>query len=101
MGVKSRKQLEVLWSKFFCDEEVRSSVEALILAEEGYKDFMRELDEDCKTYEDEVALPIVDVGDSLQMDISLVEAHSGKKVPLSNILQKTNYTLFVFRKHYV
>lgn len=101
VGVKSKKELEALWSKYFSDEEVRTSVEALISAEENYKSFMKELDQYLKTYEDEVALPVVNVGDCLPMDVSFVHASTGNKVSLSSILKKTIYTLFVLRKHYV
>lgn len=101
VGVKSKKELEALWSKYFSDEEVRCSVEALISAEESYESLIREVDEDSEIYENKVALPVVRVGDSLQMDMSFVEARTGNKIPLSSLLQKATYTLFVLRKHYV
>ena len=100
-GVKSKKELESLWSKYFSDPEIRDLVEALISAEECFKDFIKELDRDCKTYEDKVALPLVDVGSCLEKDISFVEARNGKNISLGDVLQQAARTLFILRKHYV
>ena len=101
LGVESKEELEALWSKYFSGEDVRSSVEALISAEEAYNRFIAELDDDCKAYEETIKLPIAEVGNHLQKDTCFIETRSGKEVLLGDILQKSPHTLFVLRKHFV
>ena len=102
LGVKSRRELEALWGQDFQYEEIRESVEELLTAEESYRALIEELDKVMAEYEEQTDLPPVGVGGQLSTaDISLLDARSGDKVPLENLLSKSSCTLFVLRKHYV
>lgn len=101
LGITSRKELENMWSRYFSDESVRLSVEALLTAEEGYKEFIVELDGIMSAHEEKTALPVVPIGGHLQTDATFTEARSGTATSLNSLVKKCAYTLFVLRKHYV
>lgn len=101
LGIKSRKELESLWSRYFNDEEMRDSVEELLSAEDGYRAFMEELDQIMTAHEEKTALPVAAKGECLQSDATFTDAHTGDTMSLTSLLQKSPYTLFVLRKHYV
>lgn len=101
LGLKSRKELELLWSRYFSDERMQEAVEELLSAEESYKGFMDELDQLLAAYEEKTALPVVAEGDYLQSEATFTEANTGDTVSLTELLQKSAHTLFVLRKHYV
>lgn len=100
-GVRSRKALEDSWSRFFTDTEVRESVEDLISAEESYVDLISELDKAMQKNEETTALPVAEVGDQVAMDTPLVETLSGDEIQLGSYLEKSKFSLFILRKHYV
>lgn len=104
LGMKSRTELETLWGKNFHHEEVRDAVEELLLAEDNYRStsLVQELDRRMHAHEEEaVALPVVVAGECLRTEATFVEARSGDTISLKTLLQKSPYTLFVLRKHYV
>lgn len=101
LGVKSRRQLEALWSQHFQDDEMQEAVKDLMLAEEGYRAFIEELDQIMAAYEEQTALPVVGVGGQISTDADFVDGSTGCAVSLKDLLQKSSYTLFVLRKHYV
>ena len=101
-GVNSKKELETRWSRYSDDDEICSSVESLVAAEEGYKSLIDGLDEAMNLYEEENALPVVEVGARLPNDLSVIDACSGNSLLLNkDLIGKSKYTLFVLRKHYV
>ncbi len=100
-GVKSRRELESLWAGMFSDVEVQENVEELLAAEEKWVGLISELDQEMKSYEEKTALDVIDVGEKFPMDIALVETKSGDTVSLKSCVEKTPYTLFILRKHYV
>ena len=100
-GVRSRKELEDNWSRFFTDTEVRESVEDLIAAEESYIELISELDKAMQDYEERTALPVVEVGGQVALDIPVVQTLSGDAIQLGSYLEKSTFTLFILRKHYV
>lgn len=101
LGMKSRTELETLWGKNFHHEEVRDAVEELLLAEDNYRSLVQELDRRMHAHEEAVALPVVVAGECLRTEATFVEARSGDTISLKALLQKSLYTLFVLRKHYV
>lgn len=98
LGLKSRKELECLWSRYFSDEEMQVAVEELLSAEEDYKAFIEELDQIMAAHEEKTALPVTA---HLESDAIFTEASTGDSVSLTDLLQKSPYTLFILRKHYV
>ena len=100
-GVKSRKELEEVWSSYFSDGEVRDTIERLLATEEAYKKFMDDLDKEMELHEKKTATPVAFVGKCLPKDLTLVESRSGETTDLESLLKKNNLTLFVLRKHYV
>lgn len=101
LGVESRKELESLWSRYFSTEEMQSSVKELLLAEEGYRAFIEELDQIMAAHEEKTALPVASIGKHLHSDVTFTKAGTGEAVSLMGLLKKSPYTLFVLRKHYV
>ena len=100
-GVKSRSELEALWASVYSDPDVSESVENLLAAEDGWVGFIAELDREMEAHEERTALPVVKVGGQFPLDIPLVETMSGDSVHLKSCLEKSKYTLFILRKHYV
>lgn len=101
LGVKSRVELEAFWSQNIQDEDLQESVEELLRAEEGYKAFVEELDQNMNTHEEKAALPVVSMGEHLHTDVTFVDGSTGGTVSLNDLLKKSRYTLFVLRKHFV
>ena len=100
-GVVSRKELEENWSRYFRDSEVRECVEELLSAEDSYRSLMAEIEYEMQCYEDQTAVPTASVGDSIPVDLALMEAMSGEMVSLQSYCTKAKYTLFVLRKHFI
>lgn len=101
LRIKSRKELESLWSRYFSDEEMRGSVEELLSAEDNYRAFIAELDQIMTAHEEKTALPVAAKGEYLQSDATFTDASTGDTISLTGLLQNSPYTLFVLRKHYV
>lgn len=102
LGIKSRKELEALWNQHSQDAEMKESVAELLLAEEQYRAFMEELDQIMNKHEEKTALPVAKLGGKLSTGgVELVDGSTGNAVSLDGLLQKSNRTLFILRKHYV
>ncbi len=99
--VKSREELDGLCNENLANQCLQSSVSALVSAEKDYRNFITELDEDCRMHEDKIKHPVLKVGDLCKEDIKFVQAHSGTETSLRDILANSSKTLFVLRKHYV
>ena len=100
LEVKSRQELESLWTCYFSDEDMRSCVEELLSAEAAYRACIEELDQILTAHEVETALPVTAKGEHL-LDTTFIDGRTGDSVSLNDLLQKSSYTLFVLRKHYV
>lgn len=100
-GVSSREELEGNWSEFFTYPEVRETVEDLLSAEESYVELISELDKFLLEYEEKTSVRVVDVGNKVQTDIPLMETVTGETMRLGRYLEKSNFTLFILRKHFV
>ena len=100
-GVATRKDLEALWSSFFSDVSVHEAVEELLIAEDNWVGFVKELDQEMSNYEEKTAFGTVKIGKRFPMDLPLVDTKSGNKLFLKSCLEKSPYTLFILRKHYV
>ncbi len=103
VGVKTRKELEGVWSGLFTDEGVRDSVEELLTAEDNWRAFIKNLDADLQKYESDLSpsAGISTLGSQLPGGLSLVEATSGSSIAMATLLKQSRLTLFIFRKHYV
>ncbi len=101
LGVKTRASLEALSATYSHSSDMQESVKKLLLAEEGYKCFILELDEVMNDHEEKTALPVVGVGEHLHTAATFVDGITGDLVTLNSIVEKSQYTLFVLRKHYV
>jgi len=101
LSVKSRKELEVLWSRYSSDASMQEAGKELLLAEESYRAFMEELDSIMNAYEEEAALPVVSVGENIRTNVGFMNGSTGSTVLLHDLLKECKYTLFVLRKHYV
>lgn len=102
LGVKSRRELEDLWSGWYLrDEDMQRAAKELLSAEEAYEGFVEELNQIMATHEEETALPVITRGEHLLTDATFTDAGTGDSISLSNLLKKAPYTLFVLRKHYV
>jgi hypothetical protein len=101
VGVKSRKELEGLWSRYASDGSAQVAVEGLLHAEDAYRTFIEELDQIMAAHEEQVSLPVAVKGECLQSDVTLVDARTGDTMLLANLFQQSPKTLFVLRKHYV
>lgn len=102
VGVKTRKELEEVWVRFYKDEAVRESVEGLLTAEDNWRAFIRYMDAGLQKIESERS-PVATstLGSQLPQDLCLTEAVSGDSVAVETILKESRYTLFILRKHYV
>ena len=103
VGVSSREELEQMWKEHYRHADVRDSVEEVLGAEEEYRSFMAEADEEVQRYEDSIALgSVATVGCQLPpRDLTLLEAASGRPVSLESIWTKSRFTLFVLQRHFV
>lgn len=102
VGVSSREELEQLWKEHYHHVDVQDSVEELLTAEEKYRSFIAEADEELQKCEDTIALAsVTTVGFQLPRDLSLLEAVSGQSVSLESIWTKSRFTLFVLQRHFV
>ena len=101
LGVETRASLESLWAQHCGHPDIQEAVEDLLGAEEGYREFIGELDQIMNAHEEEIALPVVSKGECLNADVSFVCGASGDTVSLNSLLEKSKYTLFILRKHYV
>ena len=101
VGVKSRDELEALWASLYSDPAVSECVENLLAAEDRWVDFISELDREMEAHEERTALPIVQGGEQFPLDIPLIEPKTGDTVQLKSCFEKSKYTLFILRKHYV
>ena len=99
LEVKSRQELESLWTRYFSDEDMRSCVEELLSAEAAYRACIEELDQILTAHEVETALPVTAKGEHL-LDATFIDGRTGDSVSLNDLLQKSPCTLFVLRKHY-
>jgi len=100
-GVRTREELEKLWNQFQSDSYVKTGVTELLKAEEQWVAFIAELDCLMNEYEEQTSLPVAEVGSCIPPDLLLTETQSGDVIPLKTYLDKSKYTLFVLRKHYV
>ena len=101
VGVRCRSEVEALWTSLYSDPTVSECVENLLAAEDHWTGFIAELDREMEAHEEQAALPIVHVEERFPLDISLVETRSGDTVQLKNCLEKSKFTMFILRKHYV
>ena len=101
VGVKCRSELEALWASLYSDPAVSECVDNLLAAEDRWTGLIAELDREMEAHEERTALPVVQVGERFPLDISLVETRSGDTVQLKSCLEKSQYTMFILRKHYV
>ena len=101
VGVRHRSELEALWTSLYSDPTVSECVENLLAAEDHWTGLIAELDREMEAHEERTALPIVQAGEQFPLDISLVETRSGDTIQLKNCLEKSKYTMFILRKHYV
>ena len=101
-GVKTRKELEELWSGLYTTESVRDAADELLSAEESYRMYISEIDNDLQQLEESLSpLEPSTLGSQLPLSMTLVDASSGTSIGLESLLQRSQLTLFVFRKHYV
>ena len=100
-GVRSRSELEALWTSMYSDPTVSEAVENLLIAEDNWTNFISELERQMSAHEEKTALPIVNVGERFPMDIPFIDTKSGDTMQLKSYLEKKKYTLFILRKHYV
>lgn len=101
VGVNTRKELESLWASFYSDMTVRECVEELLVAEDSWISFVAELDQQMKDYEEKTALTTVNLGDCIPLDITLIETKSNETLSLKSCVERSPFTLFILRKHYV
>ena len=102
VGVSSREELEELWKEHYRHASVRDSVEEVMMAEEEYRSFITEADEEVQRYEDGIAsASMATVGCQLPKDLTLLEAVSGQATSLESIWTKSRFTLFILQRHFV
>lgn len=102
-GVKTRKELEELWSSLYTTESVRDAVDELLSAEESYREYISEIDNDLQQGLEDSLSPFETstLGSQLPVKMTLVDASSGTSIGLESLLQRSQLTLFVFRKLYL
>ena len=99
--VKTWKEFEGIISKHYKDDGVKELVEKLLSAEENYRDFILEQEEDLAVVETENSFSeILTVGKTIPKDLMILEAQSGDSKPLNSYCKNAKYTLFILMRHY-
>ena len=100
LGVKTRKGLEELWKGLFRDSEVQECVEELLSAEEGYEEFIAEVEKELQKKEKCTISSAVTAGCQLPQDLSFTEAKSGELTSLQSCGKRSKFTLLVLMRHF-
>lgn len=100
--VKNREELDKLLQRHYGEPSIRDAVEEFLQSEEEFGKFVTEIDAQVKASEDQQALhTVLGAGSQISSHLELLDADTNCIVPLGEILDKTNFTLFVFKRHYV
>lgn len=103
LGVATRRQLEDLWKAQFRDREVREKVDELLHKEESFDDLLAEIEEELKKDEATLAAPhVIEEGEEVPSDLSLVNARTGETEKLGNVCAKDigHHALIVLMRHF-
>ena len=99
MGVKTRAELEQIWTKHYKDHKVKEEVEELLQHEESMREFAVEVDKELALLEKKPK-PFAQVGQCLPQDLSLTDAETGEKLQLETCWKDSKFTWFVFLRHF-
>lgn len=99
LGVKTRKQMEQLWSKQYSDHKVRQAVEDLLENENSVEEFAAEVEKVLRSHEKK-SNPCAKVGQYLPKALSLIDAETGQESSLESYWKGSKYTWFVFLRHF-
>lgn len=99
LGVATKAELEEAWKKCYSDEDVRESVEELLIVEEDWVKFVDEVDSILQKHLRTGTRPIA-VGEKVNVDLSFSEAKSGNVVSLKDYLDQFPRTLLVIMRHF-
>lgn len=96
VGVKTKVELEQLWTKHENDPEVREAVGKLLAAEKDYSAFLDEIEDKLNLSEAKVAIKDeARPGQMLPRDLTLIDIPSGRPLPLEACWGEADHTLFV------
>ena len=96
VGVKTKAELEELWSKNIEKPGVKDAVEKLQLAEKHLKELVDEIAAKLNPQEDKATVnEPAKVGEVLPKDYKVMEIPSGQQITLEESLKGSKYTLFV------
>ena len=102
LGVQNREELGDLCRRRYGEPAVREAAEDLLQSEEEFGDFVSKVDQEIKASEDRSsASKILGVGSYAPSELKVLDADSDCVVALGALLQKAEFTLFVFKRHYV
>lgn len=99
VGVKTRAELEELWTKQYSDHDVREIVEELLENEDSVREFAVEVDRELILHEKK-SNPPAEVGQALPKDMALIDAETGQEMPLETYWKESKFTWFVFLRHF-
>lgn len=95
VGVKSKDELQSLWTPIFTDEYVRNAVEDLISAEDKWNAFLIDIEHKVNTYLENV--PSICVGDRAPVDASLLNVKTGEMTSLAGVIGDSHVILILLR----
>ena len=96
VGVKTKAELEQLWTKHYSEDGVKAAVESLLLAEKHYTQLIDTIDEKLSPHEEKSTTSApAQTGEALSKDCTLIEIPSGQPRTLEAYWKEAKYTLFV------
>ena len=96
LGVRTRAELEQLWSKHYGEPEVKEAVDYLLEAEKSYASFLTEMENKISPGENKLRVKnAAQGGQTLPKDLSLIAMPSGQPKALEECWKGAKFTLFV------
>ena len=101
LGVKDREELYALCKRRYGETAVREAADEFLQSEEYFGEFVAEVEEEVKKWEDKLVLGnVLVVGSKVPADLEVLDADSNTTVSLGAVLGRAPFTLFVFKRHY-